>query len=112
MTPLTQQELRSKLDRGDSLKSVEIGDVDFTDHRFEIEVNFAGAQFSGKDGVNFHKTQFSYEKGADFSRKKISGDGTLYADSLKDNGIAYPCMICSELPFHGPVSFDRAISIM
>ncbi len=38
MTPLTQQELRSKLDRSDSLKSVEIGDIDFTDHRFEIEV--------------------------------------------------------------------------
>lgn len=109
MAPLTKEELLSKLDTGESLEGVEIGDVNFTDHRFENEPNFSGAIFQGmakflntyfnKD-ANFESTQFigtarAIFLGAVFYEKAIF-IGTIFkqgvtfsAAQFGENGGAY-----------------------
>ena len=91
-TPITQDELERKLNNGESLKDVVVGNASFPNQEFdktldfsgaivqgrinfnsckfkrEAKVDFTGAQFAGKAETNFFLAQFSDEAQADFSK--------------------------------------------
>ena len=46
-TPITQDELERKLNDGESLKGVVIGDADFSNREFNNTLNFSGAVIQG-----------------------------------------------------------------
>jgi len=54
--PLTQEELEEKLESGESLEGVKVGDIDFSNHSFEKTPDFTGAVFIGE--TNLQKLNF------------------------------------------------------
>ena len=54
--PLTKDEVLDIIDKYESFKGVEIGDVNFTNHTFSKHVDFRGAIFIGK--ANFSSAIF------------------------------------------------------
>ena len=72
MKPLTREEVLDKIKKSESFEGIEIGDIVFTNFRFQKSVNFSGAIFMGY--ADFSRVWFTGK--AVFTRAKF----TDYAD--------------------------------
>ncbi len=79
--PLTQQEVLEKLARGEPLKGMKIGDINFSGYAFKRELNFSNVIFTGEvifekaqflNGADFYDTQFLAE--SNFIEAQFSGE--------------------------------------
>jgi hypothetical protein len=106
--PLNKEEVLAKLKINGSFEGVEIGDVDFRQHRFEEDLNFSGAiftgitcfegaqfimggdffgaKFSNNEGANFQNTHFL--KTANFVFAQFLGDGLVNFHGAQFSGVA------------------------
>ena len=91
--PLTKEEVLEKIDKGESFKGVEIGDVDFDGFSFYEPVNFDGAVFKGEVNFTFANFKDVYFRNAKFEGKTdFSGsnfEGKTSFDSTNFEGITY-----------------------
>jgi len=93
-TPISQDELETKLNNGESLKGVVIGNADFSGCKFDKVLDFTGAliqgtinfkdcKFSGKAKVNFSKAQFFVKAKAYFVGTIFSNEAEVYFSEAK-----------------------------
>jgi hypothetical protein len=110
--PLTKEEVLAKLEKGESLRGVEIGDVDFSGHSFDREPNFTKAIFTGKanfqearflSGAKFVETQFSSE--ANFYKTIFSGNEEANFDDAHFHGNGRADFRRANFSNHGATSF-------
>ena len=98
-TPISQEELERKLEDGESLEGVVIGDADFSKRTFKKTLNFSGAviqgtlkfwksNFSGNFHVNFCKAQFSDNSYLVFVEANFSGTSWVNFNQSRFSGEA------------------------
>ncbi len=80
------EKLWEKIQAGDSLSGVNVGDVDFSGREFKDKVDFSGIIFSGEAnfseaiflaGADFSDSQFTGSSGPNFSKVSFSGNGNV-----------------------------------
>lgn len=95
---LTKEQVLEKIEKGESFKGVEIGDIDFSRHVFEKIVEFGGAIF--KREVNFEKAEF---------KELVSFTSAEFEDKVFFRNVkAKKQILFGVTRFHNEVGFENA----
>lgn len=96
-TPISQDELERKLENGESLKGVVIGDADFSGRTFDKNLDFSRAIIHRK--INFQSCKFSDEAKADFSEAQFKESSECFwvDTKLSDQGLfKFTNIVCAD----------------
>jgi len=115
--PIDQAELERRLQAGESLEGIEIGDLDFKGREFDYIPNFDWAIFTGKTnfqkakflhGVKFYQAKFIAEGGANFFSTQFRGKGGANFSGARFAGRGVTNFTLAEFICDGEVSFSLA----